>query len=80
MLRRDLGNTPLQFKWNDLAEVIAKIGSIAGMLLFVAPFIRFIVQVSTNIAHYHRVTHLDCACKCLPSFPRWYQRCLITIV
>ncbi len=32
----------------DLAEVIAKIGSIADMLLFVMLFIRFIVQVTTN--------------------------------
>jgi P-type Ca2+ transporter type 2C len=38
----------LQLKLNDLAEVIAKIGSIAGVLLFVALIIRFIVQIATG--------------------------------
>jgi len=52
-LRRDLENTPLQLKLNDLAEVIAKIGRIAAVLLFVVLFIwfggsTFIVQVATN--------------------------------
>ena len=40
-LRRDSENTPLQLKLNGLAEVIAKIGRIAGVLLFVVLFIRF---------------------------------------
>jgi len=47
-LRTDSENTPLQLKLNDLAEVIAKIGSIAGVLLFISLFIRFIVQVAAN--------------------------------
>ena len=39
---------PLQLKLNDLAKVIVKIGSIAGMLLFVALFIGFIIQFATD--------------------------------
>jgi len=50
-LRRDSENTPLQLKLNDLAETIAKIGSIAGGLLFFALFIRFVVQLGTNNPH-----------------------------
>ncbi|KAI9449867.1 calcium-translocating P-type ATPase [Lactarius psammicola] len=41
-------NTPLQLKLNDLAEAIAKIGSIAGGLLFVALLIRYFVQPETD--------------------------------
>src|SRR5258707_13639051 len=48
VIHRDSENTRLQLKLNDLAKVIVKIGSIAGVLLFVALFIRFIVQVVTN--------------------------------
>ena len=33
---------------NDLTEVIAKIGNIAGVLLCAVLFVRFIVQVATN--------------------------------
>ncbi|KAI0067278.1 calcium-translocating P-type ATPase [Artomyces pyxidatus] len=44
-LRRDSENTPLQLKLNDLAELIAKFGSIAGLLLFSALMIRFFVQL-----------------------------------
>ncbi|KAI9458771.1 calcium-translocating P-type ATPase [Russula earlei] len=47
-LRGDSENTPLQVKLNRLAEVIAKIGSIASALLFVFLLIRFIVEVATN--------------------------------
>ncbi len=47
-LRRDSENTPLQLKLNNLAEVIAKIGSIAGGLLFFALLIRFFVELATK--------------------------------
>jgi hypothetical protein len=35
-------------KLNDLAELIAKLGSVAGLLLFAALMIRFFVQLGTN--------------------------------
>jgi Ca2+-transporting ATPase len=38
----------LQLKLNDLAEVIAKVGSIAGGLLFVSLLIRFFVELATK--------------------------------
>jgi Ca2+-transporting ATPase len=41
-------NTPLQIKLNFLAELIAKLGSAAGLLLFVALLIRFFVQLGKN--------------------------------
>ncbi|KAI0925597.1 hypothetical protein AcV5_008291 [Taiwanofungus camphoratus] len=47
-LRGDAENTPLQLKLNDLAELIAKLGSAAGVLLFTALMIRFLVQLGTN--------------------------------
>ncbi|KAF7353597.1 Calcium-transporting ATPase [Mycena venus] len=47
-LRGDAGNTPLQIKLNDLAELIAKLGSAAGLILFTALLIRFFVQLGTN--------------------------------
>ncbi|KAH9025705.1 hypothetical protein EDB83DRAFT_2230525 [Lactarius deliciosus] len=47
-LRRDSENTPLQLKLNDLSEAIAKIGSIAGGLLFAALLVRYFVQLGTN--------------------------------
>ncbi|KAG2147638.1 hypothetical protein DEU56DRAFT_730809 [Suillus clintonianus] len=47
-LRTDAENTPLQLKLNVLAELIAKIGSIAGIVLFSALMIRFIVQLVTG--------------------------------
>jgi Ca2+-transporting ATPase len=47
-LRRDTENTPLQQKLNRLAEIIAKIGSIAGALLFFGLMIRFFVQLGTH--------------------------------
>ncbi|ETW77652.1 Ca-transporting ATPase [Heterobasidion irregulare TC 32-1] len=42
----DAGDTPLQL--NDLAEVIAKVGALAGLLLFMALMIRFFVQLGTG--------------------------------
>ena len=48
-LRSDTEHTPLQLKLNNLAELIAKIGSLAGLLLFVALLIRFFVQLGTGI-------------------------------
>ncbi|KLO10815.1 calcium-translocating P-type ATPase [Schizopora paradoxa] len=47
-LARPAENTPLQAKLNWLAELIAKLGSLAGLLLFVALLIRFFVQLGTN--------------------------------
>jgi hypothetical protein len=41
-------STPLQLKLNDLAELIAKLGSAAGLLLFAALMIRFFVQLGTG--------------------------------
>lgn len=47
-LRGDTENTPLQVKLNNLAELIAKLGSAAGLILFVALMIRFFVQLGTG--------------------------------
>ncbi|KIK62401.1 hypothetical protein GYMLUDRAFT_164480 [Collybiopsis luxurians FD-317 M1] len=47
-LRGDAENTPLQLKLNDLAELIAKLGSAAGLILFTALMIRFFVQLGTG--------------------------------
>ncbi|OCF76311.1 calcium-translocating P-type ATPase, PMCA-type [Kwoniella mangroviensis CBS 8886] len=47
-MRGDSENTPLQLKLNKLAELIAKLGSAAGLLLFTALMIRFFVQLKTN--------------------------------
>ncbi|KAF7327877.1 Calcium-transporting ATPase [Mycena kentingensis (nom. inval.)] len=47
-LRGDPDNTPLQLKLNALAELIAKLGSAAGLVLFVALLIRYFVQLGTN--------------------------------
>lgn len=47
-LRGDGENTPLQLKLNRLAELIAKLGSAAGGLLFGALMIRFFVALGTD--------------------------------
>ncbi|OCH84084.1 calcium ATPase, partial [Obba rivulosa] len=47
-LRGETENTPLQSKLNDLAELIAKLGSAAGLILFTALMIRFFVQLGTG--------------------------------
>ncbi|EMD33945.1 hypothetical protein CERSUDRAFT_117474 [Gelatoporia subvermispora B] len=47
-LRGETENTPLQSKLNDLAELIAKLGSAAGLILFAALMIRFFVQLGTG--------------------------------
>ncbi|KAJ7052601.1 Ca-transporting ATPase [Mycena amicta] len=47
-LRGDTDNTPLQVKLNALAELIAKLGSAAGLVLFTALLIRFFVQLGTG--------------------------------
>ncbi|KAF9644891.1 Ca-transporting ATPase, partial [Thelephora ganbajun] len=47
-LRGDPDPTPLQEKLNDLAELIAKIGGAAGLILFIALMIRFFVQLGTG--------------------------------
>ena len=47
-LQGDSEDTPLQLKLNALAELIAWLGSAAGLLLFVALMIRFFVGLSTN--------------------------------
>jgi P-type Ca2+ transporter type 2C len=46
-LRGDTEETPLQGKLNRVAELIAKIGSAAGVLLFTALMIRFFVELRT---------------------------------
>ena len=46
-LRQPPQTTPLQSKLNVLAESIAKLGLGAGLVLFVATFIRFLVQLNT---------------------------------
>ncbi|KAG9013997.1 hypothetical protein FRB94_000194 [Tulasnella sp. JGI-2019a] len=40
--------TPLQSKLNALAELIAKLGSIAGLILFTALMIRFLIHLHTD--------------------------------
>ena len=47
-LQGDTEETPLQLKLNALAELIAKLGSLAGLLLFGALMIRFFVQLKTE--------------------------------
>ena len=44
-MRGDAEHTPLQLKLNDLAELIAKAGSGAGLLLFICLMIRFFTQL-----------------------------------
>ena len=46
-LRDDIDKTPLQVKLNILADWIAKLGLSAGALLFIATFIRFLVELHT---------------------------------
>ncbi|KAH9021979.1 calcium-translocating P-type ATPase [Lactarius hengduanensis] len=47
-MQRDPENTPLQLKLNDVSEIIAKIGSVAGGLLFAALLVRYSVQLGIN--------------------------------
>ncbi|KAF8606411.1 calcium-translocating P-type ATPase [Ceratobasidium sp. AG-I] len=47
-LSGDTESTPLQLKLNALAELIAKLGSAAGLILFTALMIKFFVQLKTN--------------------------------
>ena len=44
-VRKEQGPTPLQVKLNGLADLIAKYGSSAALLLFVVLFIKFLVQL-----------------------------------
>lgn len=46
-MRTDTEETPLQLKLNNLAELIAKCGAAAGVILFAALMIRFFVQLRT---------------------------------
>ena len=46
-LREPSQTTPLQVKLNVLAEYIAKLGLGAGLALFIATFIKFLVKLST---------------------------------
>lgn len=50
-LQEDFEAAPLQIKLNHLAEMIAKIGTAAGLLLFVALMVRFFVQLGTGNPH-----------------------------
>ncbi|KAK4050298.1 plasma membrane calcium [Microbotryomycetes sp. JL201] len=45
-LQGDTEDTPLQLKLNALAELIAKLGSSAGLILFVSLMIRFFVNLA----------------------------------
>ncbi|KAF2722634.1 calcium-translocating P-type ATPase [Polychaeton citri CBS 116435] len=47
-LREDNEATPLQMKLNKLAEYIAKLGSAAALILFIALFIKFLAQLPGN--------------------------------
>ena len=47
-LRGDTDDTPLQVKLNNLVELIAKIGSLAGLILFSVLMIKFFVQLGTS--------------------------------
>ena len=47
-LREEPENTPLQKKLNHLAELIAKLGSAAGILMFIALMIRFFVRLGRD--------------------------------
>lgn len=47
-LQSDAESTPLQIKLNSLAELIAKLGATAGLVLFTALMIRFFVQLKTD--------------------------------
>jgi P-type Ca2+ transporter type 2C len=49
----DAENTPLQLKLNALAELIAKLGSAAGLILFTALLIRFFVQLGTGVPEWY---------------------------
>ncbi|WFD39356.1 P-type Ca(2+) transporter [Malassezia japonica] len=44
-LREEPENTPLQTKLNHMAELIAKLGTTAGLVLFIALMIRYFVQL-----------------------------------
>jgi Ca2+-transporting ATPase len=57
-LRGDTENTPLQLKLNALAELIAKLGSVAGLGLFVALMIRFFVQLAQGEPARYALQHL----------------------
>lgn len=45
VLQGETEDTPFQSKLNDLAELIAKLGSLAGLILYTALLIRFFVQL-----------------------------------
>ncbi|KAI8460792.1 hypothetical protein BY996DRAFT_8463651 [Phakopsora pachyrhizi] len=47
-LRTETEDTPLQAKLNTLAELIAKIGAAAGLLLFAVLMVKFFVQLKTD--------------------------------
>ncbi|KAL9103800.1 MAG: hypothetical protein Q9163_001209 [Psora crenata] len=50
-LREDPQITPLQVKLNVLAEYIAKLGLSAGLILFLATFIKFLVSITGPDKH-----------------------------
>ena len=47
-LRADTENTPLQIKLNSLAELIAKVGSIASLILFGVLIISFFLRLGSD--------------------------------
>ena len=48
-LREEPENTPLQRKLNNMAELIAKLGTAAGLVLFTALMIRFFVKLGLDM-------------------------------
>ncbi|WFD42191.1 P-type Ca(2+) transporter [Malassezia psittaci] len=48
-LRDEPENTPLQRKLNNMAELIAKLGTTAGLVLFIALMIRFFVKLGLDM-------------------------------
>ncbi|KAL7414094.1 calcium-translocating P-type ATPase [Mrakia frigida] len=48
-LRGETPPTPLQLKLNALAELIAKLGSLAGLILFSSLLIRFFTQLGSGV-------------------------------
>ncbi|KAG0047246.1 hypothetical protein BGZ83_007676, partial [Gryganskiella cystojenkinii] len=54
-LRTDPEDTPLQSKLNDLAEQIAKLGSLAALLMLIILFIRFFVKFKEGIPETEKI-------------------------
>lgn len=51
-LQKPVAATPLQEKLNNLAELIAKVGGAAGLVLFTALMIKFFIQLKSKPNRY----------------------------